>query len=305
MVSPYLFGWLALAILYVISYAATRSGWPWALARGDGRKLSASLLQLWVFTLVTVFAYASTTAARIIELKPNEPMIPLPEIPVNLLILMGLSVVTVASSKGITVSYLEKGEIPKEDKGNVFENREGATDLTKAQMLIWTILAAVVYIAGFGRFIDAKCYMPADTQNIPTKQTGCPEGFALPDIDGALLVLMGVSQGGYVAGKLVSRTVSTKVEHIIPNKAKAGEDISLYGISFGSSKDGNSVFLESSDSGLKEIPPDNITEWTDDKVRFKLPNELAPEANQPPKKYTVKIRANSQTTVAGELEVSS
>jgi hypothetical protein len=255
---------------------------------------------------VTVFAYSTTFAARALEVPANSPMPPLPQIPVNLLILMGLSVATASGSKGITVSYLQKGEIPQEDKGNVFENREGVTDLTKVQMLIWTLIAVVIYVVGFTSFIGAKCYLPADAREergLPNEPYQCPEGFALPDIDGALLVLMGVSQGGYVAGKLVSRTTGPKVERMLPTKAKANQDVAVYGAFFGDNKVGNSIIFRNASGEEEEIPIEKITGWTDAKVTFNVPEKFAPEPDQPSKHYTVQVRANSQTVVGGQLEI--
>lgn len=290
--NPYFFGWLALAVMYVVSIAVTRSGWPWALARGHNNQLSASLLQFFVFTAVTVFAYVTVYAARVIALAPNEQLPSLPEVPVNLLILMGLSVATASSSKAITITYLQQNQLPTEDKSSLIANREGASDLTKVQMIIWTLIAAAIYIIRINRFIVTQEYAQGN--------------IALPDIDGALLVLMGASQGGYVAGKLVSRAVATPViEHLVPAKAKAAELVSILGNFFGDTKEGNSVILKDQAGHEHELPAQSIVEWTNTKIRFNVPAQLAPQANQPTIKYSVRVRANAQTSAGMELEITA
>lgn len=85
---------------------------------------------------MTIFAYVTVFAARIIGNEITAPIPALPDIPVNLLILMGLSVVTATASKDITISYLNQNLLPKEDKSTLSQNRNGETDLTKVQMII-------------------------------------------------------------------------------------------------------------------------------------------------------------------------
>src|SRR5829696_7937852 len=100
--SPYMWGIIAILILYVISGFVTRPENepgqarglrfnlnPFALAIGDDKNLSASLLQFLIFTYLTIFAYVTVYAAR---LGSGLGLTMLPDIPLNLLILMGLSV---------------------------------------------------------------------------------------------------------------------------------------------------------------------------------------------------------------------
>jgi hypothetical protein len=187
--NPYFWGVAVLVAMYCISVLVTRSSQPWALARGNNKKLSTSELQFFVFTVLTVFAYVTVFAAR--YMYEGQPLTSLPDVPSNLLILMGLSVITTTSSKGISISYIRKNEISIHDSSDLFADREGVTDLKKVQMLVWTLIAAAIYLLRVISFI----------KNNEFASQQC----ALPDIDGALLVLTGLSQGGYVAGKIVSR----------------------------------------------------------------------------------------------------
>lgn len=284
--NPYFYGFIALLIIYFFSVLFTKSWWPWALANGYNGKLSASQIQFFIFTLVTIFSYVTVFAARLINLDPSADFPSLPVIPANLLVLMGLSVATTVSSKAISISYLEQRRLPQEDQSTLTKNREGDTDLIKVQMLIWTVIAAIVYIIRITRFIANKEFIPVD----PT------QGLALPDIDGALLVLMGLAEGGYVGGKLVGRSIPIPViESIIPTKIKTQEEVNILGYGFGVNKEGNSIVYKDSGNNEGEIPADKILEWTDTKIRFVLPDKLAPTPNHPTDQiYSLKIRSSAQ-----------
>jgi hypothetical protein len=81
-------------------------------------------------------------------------------------------------------------------------------------MLIWTFITAGIYLVTLRDFIADQGYKAAET--------------ALPDVDGALLVLMGVAQGGYIGGKLVSQSTGiSKIERILPSQVSLGTDTSL------------------------------------------------------------------------------
>lgn len=287
--SPFLFGWIALGLMYVLSIVITRSGWPWALARGHNNSVSASLLQFWVFTIVTVFAYVTAFFARVLEPKAQGALT-LPDVPVNLLILMGLSVVTASSSKGIVVSYLRQNQVTSSDESNAVSDREGATDLSKVQMLIWTFVAATIYLIRFGQFIATQEYLP--------KELG--QGFALPDIDGALLVLMGAADGGYIGGKLVSRTTAAPViERFVPPKVSHdGDEVVIEGNLFGDAQAASRLTLDDVTVGAGDI-----VSWTDTEIKIKLPAGMTPAAGQPAKKVKGVVRVNSRNSDAKDLLV--
>lgn len=128
--------------------------------------------------MVVVFAYVAIWAAR--ALKGN--FAPVTEIPQNLLIAMGLSVTMMAAAKGITVAYVASGRVIKtstesEDKpdkglGPIVSSDEGDPDLSKIQMMIWTLIAVAIYLFAVVDQIRG--------------------GHVLPDIDASLMVLMGL-----------------------------------------------------------------------------------------------------------------
>ena len=290
MTNPYLYGFLTIGILYILSRVYTGSWLPWALARGHNQETSTSQLQFLIFTAVVVFAYATVLAWRVIHAGPGQPLT-LPEIPTNLLLLMGFSITTAAGSKGITVSYLARGEISEDDQSTAVQNRDGSTDLVKVQMLMWTLVAAVFYLITFVRFIAGT-----GTPNIQDSTT------ALPDIDSVLLVLMGISQGGYLGNKLVGRTGGLpKLTNILPTLAIQGDDIVLQGMQFGPSAAGNDIIFFAPD-GKESLAPTDGIEWSDTRIKFALPDKYVPP-DSTNVAYQVKVRTNGVSSRSKELQV--
>lgn len=307
METGYIWGWVAIIVFWLVGWITAGKKRPWALAIGNDGNLSGSLLQFLIFTGVTIFAYVSAFAARAIEIGASSSMPLLPEIPINLLILMGFSVATASSSKSVTVSYLQSGDLPKDNKGNAVKGRDGKSDLTKVQMIVWTLIAAVIYIVGFRSFMSAKCYLPSDLREKTENASQCPEGFALPDIDGALLILLGASQGGYVAGKLVTRSFEPKINHTLPTSVKVNGKVSVYGTFLGEGNDGENIIILSEVAGENEkIPIDSefIEEWTDSKIVFKLPDKAKPKGNESKREFVLEVMVNSRTVQGDKLSVS-
>ena len=287
--NPYTYGLITIILLYLFSIIFTGSFVPWALARGHNNKFSTSQLQFLIFTGIVVFAYTTVIAYRVINLAQPDKLT-LPGIPVNLLVLMGFSISTVAGSKGITVSYLAQGNLTDSDESTATKNRDGSTDLVKVQMLMWTIIAAVYYLITFNRFMSGEGNLAVGGDN------------ALPDIDNALLVLMGISQGGYLAGKLAARTGGLPgIANIIPSKVTAGESIVIQGAGFGDSKSGNDVIFVDS-SGDEDLVPTDQMEWSDQRLVFSLPDKYLP-SDSTIISYMVKVRANGYTTPGKEIKV--
>lgn len=293
--SPYLWGIVALICMYLLSLFGTRSRNPFYLARGHNGQFSTSLFQNLIFTILTVFAYVTVVAARFIDSPPGEPLPALPAVPINLLVLMGLSITTSTTSKAIAITSQAEGKSSAEDKSTLLKDRDDKFDLTKAQMLIWALVAVGVYLVVLYSFISAKCYLGVNVPDL------CPKDAALPDIDAAFLVLMGVSQGTYVAGKLVSRTAAKPlIEHILPTEAKAKEQVSIEGHFFGEGKDGNSLILKKDEASGAEagIPMADIKDWKETKILFEVPDTLASG------KYILSVRSGGQTGDGKDFEVT-
>lgn len=205
----YFVGLIFLAIFWLISWGVTKNPNPFAMAKGSGKNgenlnHNASVLQMLVFTMLTIFAYTTVFAARAMNgdnsLLRDQWLV----VPSNLLILMGISVGTAAASRAITVQNLppkpegvKSENIPVNEDSSLTTDSDGRTDLVKIQMLIWTAVAVVVYLTILWRFMINGCYLLN-----PTGTCVASWGNSLPDIDSAFMILLGVSQGGYVVNKL-------------------------------------------------------------------------------------------------------
>lgn len=194
----YLIGALSLVVFFLISWMVTKNPNPFALAKGKGSdgensNYSASLFQMLVFTMLTVFAYTTVFAARV---GASDGVISnWIEVPTNLLILMGISAGTAVASKAIRVEQKKNGALSGTDESSLTTNRDGKTDLVKIQMLVWTLVAVAVYLTILKRFMENTVF---ETGTLP-----------LPDIDTTFMVLLGVSQGGYVVNQLSEGTEPT------------------------------------------------------------------------------------------------
>jgi hypothetical protein len=184
---PYVVGFAAFGVLYLL-YGVASSWNPLELVEGEDGRLSTSKFQFWLWTLVVVFGYC---ALAFIWLKQHwlelGPTLPTP--PRNLLVAMGLSVGTAAAAKGITVSYVSSGrkiKTPASKKAfsQIFEDDGGNPDLSKVQMVAWTFIAISVFLVQIAGHVQ-KGYVD------------------LPDIDVALVALMGIGQVAYLGNKLV------------------------------------------------------------------------------------------------------
>jgi hypothetical protein len=192
MVWSYAFGVGAILIFWWVSFNTTGKWAPFALAHNEAKEakgLSASKFQALIWTAAALFAYASVFGARLLEVGLRQTLATLPMIPLNLLLLMGFSATTAVGSKGVTVTYKTRGVIP-DTGGSLTLNPEGQPDMVKAQMVVWSLIGAMIYLASVVNFVGAKGYLTSQ--------------LALPDVDGTLLVLMGVSQGSYLGNKLVT-----------------------------------------------------------------------------------------------------
>jgi hypothetical protein len=284
----YVWGIIAILILWGISFVVTRKFNPFALACGVDNNFSASLLQLLIFTYITVFSYVAVYVARL-----HAELNSLPDIPLNLLVLMGLSVSSATASKGIVVSYVEQGKLPdrSDDKSGMTRDKEGNVALTKVQMLIWTFIAAGIYLITVVSFIKDQTFT----------QSG--KG-ALPDVDGALLVLMGAAQGAYIGGKLVSRSTSAPIiQRILPSpmSMSTATRVTLNGGLFGGSPDGSTVIYRNNATGAqREVLAIPAAQWKDNRIEFDIPAEMKIAGA-----YTVWVNVNGQESNGYDIVVTA
>ncbi|HEX7317890.1 MAG TPA: IPT/TIG domain-containing protein [Pyrinomonadaceae bacterium] len=249
---PYLIAFGVLVLLWILYRILTGRWNPLAVVNGEDGRPSTSKLQLWLWTVVALFSYVAYYSARV-----NHGHIEaVNEFPRNLLIAMGLSVVTATAAKGITVSNLQNGNLVKpppspqtSGPGQVLRDDGGALDLSKIQMLAWTVIAIGTYLITLANIIAA----------ITTNDLG-----RLPDIDAALMVLMGLGQGAYLGTKLVTTDVP-RITGIAPSSGKPPTNVTIRGETFGAAQNGSMVTLDGKPFAV------TVVSWADEQIQFTFP----------------------------------
>lgn len=185
--------------------------WPSHWVEDPNGTSSTSKLQWLLWLLVVLFAYI---ALWILRAKQGDYSA-LPNVPDNILIVLGFSTATMAASKGIKLASLNATAkkaadlvaaggaapvaaaaagaaaaaaiAPAAGVGGIFQDDTGFPDISKIQIMAFTLVT-------IGIFLAAVIHQIASS----------PPVTSLPDIDGTLMVLMGISSGGYLAKKTVS-----------------------------------------------------------------------------------------------------
>lgn len=161
---------------------------------------SLSRLQFFAWTALALVAFAWITLIRIFSGVPAFSG----TFPPNLIGILTISAgsAVAANAIGKKVKPSEKIKKCKQLWGAILDEvtedgQEMRPSLAKFQMLGWTVISIGIYVA----IVWVEIY------NVWIG--GSPGSLSLPDLDPTLLVLMGISQSGYLGAKYVS-TTSTK-----------------------------------------------------------------------------------------------
>ena len=210
-----------LLLLYVITALITHQWNPVDLFRGFDGFASTSKLQWFLWLVVILFAYAALWVLR----AEQGDYSALSTVPVNLLTVLGFSTGTAAAAKGITSGFVQTGKMtkpgglpgePGKNTGGIFQDDGGAPELAKIQMIGFTIIA-------IGIFLFTVIHQIA-VGNVTA---------GLPNIDSSLMVLMGISSGGYLGKKLVTfGTPALYPPH--PESGPPGTPVTMRGTNLGS-----------------------------------------------------------------------
>jgi hypothetical protein len=210
-----------LVLLYVVTAVMSRHWNPRELVNGFDGFGSTSKLQWFLWLVVVIFAYFALWVLR----AEQSDLSALSKVPVNVLTVLGFSTGTAAAAKGITSGYVQTGKVSKPgppqvgataaNTGGIFQDDSGAPELAKVQMMGFTIIAIGIFLATV-------------IHQIATDDISA----GLPDIDSSLLVLMGISQGGYLGKKLVTFGTPTLYTPD-PARAAAGATVTLSGANLG------------------------------------------------------------------------
>lgn len=207
-------------MLWLILLIATGKH-PWALVIGEDGRPSTSKLQMLVWTAATVFAFLAIYQIRFSSGFGED----LPATPTNVLIAMGISVVTAVSAKAIAVnSQAQSAAAPavvavapaaaaavpaaavpappvspaSPSQSGIFTDDAGRPDIGKVQVVLWTVIAVGVFLSNVFALIHSPGSPHIDPQ---TKVATFPLG--LPDISQTLMILMGLGHSAYIGKKIV------------------------------------------------------------------------------------------------------
>lgn len=248
----------------------------WDLIRDGEGYPSLARFQFFIWTLIIIACFTTIVTLR---MRTGLNLIP-GQLPANLLILMGISTAVVPVSQEVskdrygqeakswrTLSEgaLEKLKKDKPLRGMLLEN--GKPSFTRFQMFSWTLLSVFFYILGFAAVVNTFHveYFAHLALGETELAIEVAKSLALPEIDQTLVFLMGLSQGGYVGGKIVAPRVP-KILTVTPLPIKNNEKVTIRGVNFGHVQD--QIWL-----GHK---PMKIEQWSDEKIDVEKPN-LSPE----------------------------
>jgi hypothetical protein len=265
----FLIGVGGIALIYV-AYGVTSGKWkPSEWYKGEDGRFSLSKFQWWLWIWVLAFTYLTLYTARsFVEGRPADPI---PDIPGNVLGILGISTGVMAVAKGITSAYVSNGLLAKPaargpKAANLVSNDAGAPELSRLQMFIWTWIAVVLYLVKVVSqvLLARKQPTPADALAL----------LAFPDIDSSLLVLSGLSATGYIAQKVVTRE-APKIGSVTPSEASFNQNVAIIvlGSNFGSMQADSSLCIGAS----ANFRP--VTQWGDTCIKATIPAGTLPAGN--------------------------
>ncbi|WP_179372142.1 IPT/TIG domain-containing protein [Nitrosopumilus ureiphilus] len=241
---------------------------------------SLAILQFFAWTMVIIFAFFGVYLIRVFHGISEPPT----EIPLSLLALMGISVAVPVVSGGVSsIKYktTDSKKVKETGKGARFSSmlqEKGKPTLTRFQMFGWTWIGIVIYlIILFSNVSD-------------TANNGNFEELILPDIDPTLVVLMGMSQGAYLGGKIVTKQ-EIEITGIFPSNQKANASIVITGSNFGNTQG----FVRFGDN---VISAGKINSWDNSKIEVTIP------VGTPSGKHQVQVGVEGTLTDEKEYETT-
>lgn len=209
-------GILAALLLYFLTILAWGQKHLLGIVIGADGKLSSSQLQLVIWTFVLLFSYTYLFLSRFaVQFGIWHFFGPFPTPPTNVLIAVGLGLVTAVGAAQIATTSpaaQQNAATPPQEiqvsLSDLVSTNNNLPDFTKLQMLAWTVVAASIYI---GLVLMSAFVFSVWNPNVPASDTKSP---VFPDIPQVLMWLMGLSQATYLGNKYVQSNA--------PNPAAAG-----------------------------------------------------------------------------------
>ena len=178
----------ALILLLIIAFVFIR-GHPTELFLGEDNRYSSPKFQTVLWFSLVISAYVAIVSHRIAAAGWN--YIGEVDIPQNLLILSGISVLAFTAAKAITTGKPEgkpdmKAPAPQPRAINLITDDADKTDLGDFQMVAITILAVIIYAISAVEFMEQIEFRRVVT---------------MPDVDATLLSIFGLRQAAYLGKK--------------------------------------------------------------------------------------------------------
>lgn len=184
--------WLSLIVavvaLFILAYIFTK-GHPTHLYLGKDNRYSSSKFQTFLWFWLVISAYLAIVSHRIAA--AGWSYVGGVDIPQNLLILSGISVLTFTVAKAITGGKVEgkpdlKTAAPEPKASDLVCDDQNKPDLGDFQMIAITILAVIIYAISAVEFME----------NIEFRRV-----VTMPDVDATLLSIFGLGQAAYLGKK--------------------------------------------------------------------------------------------------------
>jgi hypothetical protein len=239
-----------LVVLYGVAVVITRHWRLKDLLNGFDGLGSTSKFQWFLWLIAILYGYVAIWVLRAWQGDYTA----LSNIPVNTLTVLGFSTGTAAAAKGITLGYVQTGKVAKTGapdnstaatSGGIFQDDSGAPELAKIQMIAFTIIAIGIFLA--------TVFHQIATGDIKD---------GLPNIDSSLLVLMGISQGGYLGKKLVTFGTPALLA-LNPLEGAPGTTVTVTGSSLGAQQSTSQLLLNGASI--------TATSWSDTSIQFDIP----------------------------------
>lgn len=251
----------------------------WDIIREGDYFPSLGRFQFMMWTIVISFAFLSIYLIRV-----NEGITTFDEglLPTRLLELMGISVFVPVIGNVVSRYKHAKAllqEMPLKDNVPPFSTMllEGnKPTLARYQMFLWTLIGVALYLLIFFSNVSQ------------TLESGSLQNLTVPDIDSMLVVLMGLSQSGYLGSKLVARG-QVAINKIEVTTIKNKEYVSIFGMNFGEKK--GSVWCDN-----QPISEDDIR-WDDTRIDILKSAQFS-------NRSTIKIRIHDGTEAQYEPSVT-
>jgi hypothetical protein len=249
----------------------------WDIIRDGDYYPSLPRFQFMLWTVVIAFVFLSVYLLRIYGGETGAP----PQIQDSILQLMGISVAapiigTVMSSykydSSLSKSPIRNTDVPKLST-MLLEHSKPV--LFRYQMFLWTFVGIAIYLVIFfsifsSTISDVETQCPIRCANLKSLKSTTLKDLLIPPIDPSLVILMGLSQGGYLGGKLVART-PLRIDRLVTSIDY--KTLTILGDNFGDPSTGGGGMVLIND-GKVAGSTDTSVSWSDAVIVIPLPTSL-------------------------------